>query len=331
MIFTEGSGLNDSVFGKVQNPIKLFLETRGEALEKEAISNVIFNHEKSTHFGEQFGTMTAMEGFKPVGENGAYPDDNMQEGFAKFLQNMTWKDRFVISQEMIEDSVLMDFKKAPQAFLNGYYRTREMYAAAMVGGAIVGNTSVTFRGKTFDATAADDVALFSQSHPSALDSSFVQCNQFSDALSAAAIGKMETAMNLFKGDNGEILDVTPDTIIIPNLYALKNTVFASLGADKDPATSNNGFNYLFGRWNVIVWPYLNQFITSGTSPWIMMDSKYNEAYQTLVWLDRIELTIKSVIDSNTDANSWNGRARFVAGFNDWRGIAVGCVAAGTSL
>ena len=331
MIFTEGSNLNNSVFGKVQNPIKMFLETRGEALEKESISNVIFDHNPSTHFGEQFTTMTAMEGFKPVGENGAYPEDGMQEGFSKFLQNMTWKDRFAVSQEMIDDGILLNLKQAPQAFLNGYYRTREMYAAAMLGGAIQTNTSVTFRGKTFDATSADDVALFSQSHPSKLDASFTQGNLFSDALSATAIGKMETAMQTFKGDAGEILDVTPDTIIIPNIYALKNTVFAALGADKDPATSNNGYNYLFGRWNVIVWPYLNQFIASGTSPWIMMDSKYNEAYKTLIWLDRKELTIRSVIDDNTDANAWHGSARFVAGFNDWRGIAVGGVSSGASL
>lgn len=331
MIFTEGSGLNDSVFGKVQNPIKMFLETRGEALEQEAISNVIFDHNPSTHFGEQFTTMTAMEGFKPVGENGAYPEDGMQEGFSKFLQNMTWKDRFAVSQEMIDDGILMNLKKAPQAFLKGYYRTRELYAAAMVAGAMKLQTSVTFRGKTFDATSSDDVTLFSKVHPSKVDSSFTQSNCFSNALSEDAIGKVETAMNLFKGDTEEILDVTPDTIIIPNDYSLKKTVFAALGADKDPDTSNNGFNYLFGRWNIIIWPYLNQFITAGTSPWIMMDSKYNEVYKSLVWLDRKELTIRSVIDDNTDANAWHGSARFVAGFNDWRGVAVGGVASGDSL
>ncbi|MFR1988885.1 MAG: hypothetical protein ACLS3C_01980 [Oscillospiraceae bacterium] len=38
--------------------------------------------------------MTAMEGFQPVGENGDYPVDGMQEGFSKFLEHMTWKNSF---------------------------------------------------------------------------------------------------------------------------------------------------------------------------------------------------------------------------------------------
>ena len=35
--FTEGSGLQDSIFGKSQEPIKMFLEKRGEAFEQASI------------------------------------------------------------------------------------------------------------------------------------------------------------------------------------------------------------------------------------------------------------------------------------------------------
>ena len=35
--FTEGSGLQDSIFGKSQEPIKLFLEKRGEAFEQQSM------------------------------------------------------------------------------------------------------------------------------------------------------------------------------------------------------------------------------------------------------------------------------------------------------
>ena len=129
----------------------------------------------------------------------------------------------------------------------------------------------------------------------------------------------------FKGDNGEILDVSPDTIIIPNVYSLKNDVFAAIGADKEPTTANNAFNYVYGRWNVIVWPYLNQFINSSDTPWILFDSKYNETYGGAVWLDRVKLEVKSEIAAN-DANEWKGYARFTAGFNDWRAFAVGGIA-----
>ena len=96
------------------------------------------------------------------------------------------------------------------------------------------------------------------------------------------------------------------------------------------ATANNGFNYNFGRWNVIIWGYLNQFITSGTKPWVLADTRYNKEYQGAVWLDRTSLEVTSKIADN-DANVWKGYARFIGGFNDWRFAAVGGVTDGTTL
>lgn len=327
---SEASGLVDSIYGKSQAPIKMFLEKRGEAFEKQSILPHLFSMGTSTHWGEKFTTMTAMEGFKPVGENGAYPTDGMQEGFDKFLEHETWKDSFAISREMIDDAKLMDLKKQPAAFITGYYRTRERFGAALLGGAITGATAVKFGGKTFDAKAADGQALFSKAHPSKLGKK-AQTNLFADAFDVDALAALETKMQDFRGDSGEILDVAPDTILLPNDYQLKKEVFAAIGADKDPATANNGFNYQFGRWNVIVWNYLNEFITEGTKPWVMLDSRYNEEYGGGIWLDRTKLEVRSTLDENTDANVWRGFARFTAGFNDWRFAAVGGVTGGSAL
>ena len=143
-----------------------------------------------------------------------------------------------------------------------------------------------------------------------------------------ALGLVETAMQNFYDDNGEVLTVSPDTIIIANDAAMKKKVFAAIGADKDPNTSNNAFNYVFGRWNVITSPYLNG-LPKGA--WILEDSKFNDNYNGLIWFDRIPLTVSSYIDENTDNNVWKGRSRFVAGCNDWRGIAVAGVTGGTTL
>ena len=323
IIFSEGSNLNNSIYGKSQEPIKMFLEKRAEAFEANSIEKQIFSHQPSTHWAEKFTSMTAMDGFQPVGENGAYPVDGFQEGYSKTLENVTWKDSFAISREMIDDANIMDMRKKPDAFITGFYRTRELFAAALLGAAMR-NTSTTFRGQKFDLTAADGQGLFATAHPSKVKGG-TQTNKFSNAFSASILGAVETAMQNFKGDNGEILDVSPDTIIIPNLYALKNDVFSAIGADKEPTTANNAFNYTYGRWNVIVWPYLNQFINSSDTPWILFDSRYNDTYGGAVWLDRVKLEVKSEIAAN-DANEWKGYARFTAGFNDWRAFAVGGIA-----
>lgn len=330
IIFSEGSGVNDSIFGKSQAPIKMIIEKSGEAYEHESIAKEIFNMEKSSNYAEKITSMTAMDGFKPVGENGVYPEDHMQEGYSKTLEHVTWKDRFSISREMIDDSKLIDLKKRPEAFIAGYGRTRERFAAALLGGGVQGLGSVKFGGRSFDTTTADGQALFSKAHKSSLNKE-TQSNQFADAFSDDALAALECKMQGFKGDNGEILDVTPDTIIIPNNYQLKKAVFAAVGADKDPNTSNNGFNFLFGRWNIIVWAYLDQFIASGTAPWIVMSSKYNKSNMGAVWFDRTPLEVKSVVNDDNDANHWNGYARFTAGFNDWRAFAVGGISGGTAL
>ena len=40
--FTEGSGVNDSVFGKCQAPIRMFIEKRGEAFEQMSMLKHLF-------------------------------------------------------------------------------------------------------------------------------------------------------------------------------------------------------------------------------------------------------------------------------------------------
>lgn len=331
IIFSEGSGLNDSVFGKVQAPVRMFLEKRDEEFEKNSCLKDLFKMGKSDNFGDLFATMTAMDGFEPVGENGAYPSDSMQEGYSKLLVYETFKDSFAISQEIIEDGKLMNLDQKPQQFIAAYHRTRENFGASIYGHALQGKTQMKFgkAGKVFDITSADGLAQFHTAHPSKVGKA-AQSNKFADAFSLDALDRMEEKMQLFKGDNGEQLSVAPDTIVIPLDAELRRKVFAAIGSTDNPLDATHAFNYQYGRWTVICNPYLNQFLASGAKPWMLMDSKYNETYGGAVWNDRIPLTVKSVIDDN-DANRWKGRARFGATFNDWRFCAAGGMTGGTQL
>lgn len=330
IIFSEGSGLNDSVYGKCQAPIRMFLEKRGEQFEQQSVIKNLFKMGTSENFGDLMTSMTAMDGFRPVGENGAYPTDGMQEGYSKLLVHETWKDSFSVSREMIEDGKMLDMKKQPAAFMTSYHRTRELFGAALFGGAINGRSRVKFRGKEFDATCADGSPLFHTAHKPKVKGAN-QCNKFSDQFSVDALGRAESAMHLFKGDDDNILDVAPNTILIPEDADLKKEVFAAIGADQDPVSANNAFNYQYGRWTVIVWSYLNQFISAGIKPWMLLDTVYNETYEGAVWNDRVQLAVRSTIDENTDANVWRGRSRFNATFNDFRFACIGGVPSGTEL
>ena len=328
--FSEGSGLNDSIYGKSQAPIRMMIEDKAESFEEKSILKELFMFDTSKHWAEKYTSMTAMDGFDPVGENGAYPLDGMQEGYSKTLEHVTWKNSFSISRELMEDGKLIDLKKKPVGFVKSYYRTRESLGAALFGAALQGAKVADFRGKKFDATAADGATLFNAAHKSKVKGAN-QSNMFSDAFSVDALAYAEAAMQNFKGDNNELVNVAPNTILIPNDAALKKAVFAAIGADKDPDTNQNGFNYQFGRWNVLVWNYLNQFIADGVQPWILCDLDYNTEYGGAIFTDRTALDVRSTIDENTDANVWRGYSRFTAGFNDWRAFAVGGVSGGTTL
>lgn len=331
IVFSKGSGLQKSIYGDCQGPVKLIIEKKAESFEAKSVLGEIYTMDKSNHASETFTSMTAMNGFEPTGEGGQYPLDGMQEGHSKTIKHMTWKDSFALTQEIIDDTKMIDLKQKPGQFTTGYYRTRETFGAAMMGAAIAGQKELTFGGKKFDTSAADGEAFFSAAHPSIINKKFIQSNKFSDAFSEDALAAAESAMQNFRGDNEEILAIAPTTIVIANDYKLKKAVFAAIGADKDPSSANNGFNFLFGRWRVIVWNDLNRYIKNGVAPWMLLDKSYNEDCKSAIWLDREAFNVKSIIDESNDNNVWKGRARFGVGFNDWRGFCVGGIEGGTAL
>ena len=329
IIFGKMSGLNDSIYGKSAAPIKAFLEEAIKAYTDMSFVEKIFKMVDSDNYAEKFTSLTSLaQGFMPVGEGGAYPKDERQEGYSKTLEHETWKDSFTVTQEMVEDSKLLDLNRTgARGFIDAYALTREKYGAQLLIGAISGTTT-NFRGIEMDCTCNDGLSIFSTAHTSKTGNTGTQSNKFSNTFDEDALGLVETAMQNFTDDNGDVLTVAPDTIVIPNNAAMKKAVFAAIGADKDPNTANNAFNYVFGRWNVITTPYLNG-MPSGA--WFLVDSRYNENYNGLLFCDRIPLTVSSYVDENTDNNVWKGRSRFVAGCNDWRGIAVAGVTGGTTL
>lgn len=329
-IFSVGSGVADSVFGKCQDAIRLMLEQRVESFEKKSMLGEFFNMGTTDNYSDVLTSMTAMNGFDPVGENGAYPADSMEEGYKKYMESMTWKDSFSISMEALEDSKLMDLRRKPANFLKGYYRTRESFGAAILGGAMSGKKVITFRGRKFDISAADGKAVFAVDHKPKV-SGAVQSNLFADGFSVDALDRAEAAMQQFRGDNNELLGVAPTTIAIANDPALKRKVFAAVGADLDPNTANNGFNFQVGRWKIKIWNYLNQYVTGLNEPWMLIDDEFNEEVGGAVWLDRIPLHVTSKVNDSNDANTWYGRSRFNATFNDFRFACLGGITGGTEL
>lgn len=328
-----GSGMNGTIYGDCQVPLKAFLESRGEAFQRESLLPYLYRMEKSRHWAERYSSETAMGDFEPVGEGGDYPKTGFEDGYFRDIVNMTFKQSFSVTQELVEDCLLGTMKQRANKLVTAYGRTREKFGRILYAGGLYGST-VTYKGKTFACGSADGQALFSKTHPNKVNGA-KQTNLYKGTFTNTLLGKIETEMQNIKGDNGELLGVAPDTIWIPNDAALKDAVFSAVGADKEPTSGNNAFNYQFGRWNIIVDPYLTAALTdlgkSSEKPFFLLDSKFIELNDGPIFQDRVPLDIKSVIDTNNDNNVWQGRARFGAGFADWRFVAVGNMSTGTDL
>jgi hypothetical protein len=322
MLFSKTSGVNNSSFGKSQEPIKMFLEQQEEAFQKSSIIPHVFYEDSTTNFAEKYTYETSLGDFEPTGEGGAYPRSSMQEGYSKVIEPEEWKLSFEITQQMVEDGKLGKAKQKAGAFMLSHGRTKEKFAAGLLNFGQSAQMTFGNNSKAFDISCADGLALFATNHPSKTGGYSAQSNYFGNAFSYDALSYVEESMQKLKDDDGNLLNIQPDTIIIPSNSRIKKLVFDAIGAEGIPGTPNNSFNFQYGRWNVVMSPYIvnTSGITAGTDTWFLQDSSYNEAYGGLIWLDRIDLTVKSYIDENTDNNIWKGRSRYGAAPNQWRAI-----------
>lgn len=331
MIFLKSSALNDDIYGKSQYPIQKFLmESEAAAMKEHAVLEEIFTMFPANEWATKFSSFTSKSNFVPTGENGAYPETDQQQGFSKVIEDDTWKSSFKVSKEMIEDAKMFDIRKEASNFTASYYRTRSQFGAYVINNGA--STSMSFGGKSFDITCNDGLALFSAAHTYKVTSG-TWSNYYNAGFSYDNLCRVEELMQKYVDDNGNYVDIQPDTIIIPNNARIKRLVADAVWTkgDERPGTGDHSYNYQAGRWKVITWNYLSNpsGITSGYDVWYLMDSRYN-AMNGLMFCDRKPLEVKSYVDENTDANIWKGRARFAAAPVDPRAIVMCAAGVGTT-
>lgn len=264
MIFSKASGLNDSIYGKSQDPIRFFLQQEEEAYKKASQIDKVFNRIDSNKYGEKFSELTSKGDFKDVGEGGAYPRTSQQVGYEKLIEPYEWKNSFEVTETMIEDAKMFDVKSMASDFSLSHFRTQEKFAACFL---IYGNAATfVFGGKTYDCTCRDGLSLFNNAHTSATGGA-TQDNLDTLVFSYDNLAIVEERMQKFTDHDGNLLNIQPDTIIIPNNAAIKKLVADAVFTDRgQPGIADNSFNFHGERWNVIVWNQLSK-LSATNDPW----------------------------------------------------------------
>lgn len=337
MIISKISGLNNTAFGNVSAPIVQYLTEQDLAAKANSKVELIFPIEKSTGFGEGYSGQTGLANFTPGGEGESYTENDFQDNYDKtILNDVTWRNSFPVTLEMVEDVKMGKIKTAASAFVDSYHNTLEEYAGDFLTKAIA--TTQTFGGKTFNIAGGDSKALFATDHPYSKADSRTQSTLFNAEFNYENLTYIEAIASDIRDSIGRKINFRYDTLILPysNRYdALQlQKVFEALNADGNPNTADRAGNYHAGRWNIIWWNFLGSpaGMTANKSWWMMADSNYIKKYKPFVLQKRVDLTVDSYVENKTDTNYWKGRARQkLDTTNEYRGIVACIPGLGTAL
>ena len=349
LIFNIEEAIKNSGFNVLQEPIKMILDNQTEAYEKESIISKVFVVKTTDRYMEEYRSLTSMDGFKPTEDMEVAPISDFEESYFKQFTTQIWTNSFVISKQTMEDGNLMDVDMKASAFIKGYNRTREQYAVAMIGaglGNVYDDLKITkSAGLGMDTTTGEiegtrqqyfhnkhkTVKLKGEKAPRV-----TQSNKFTATINMVngttanieeqvldVLGQVEAKMAVYKDDKGNIVPVDVDTIVIGKNYRLVDILTRGLKSRYGSAMDGNGINTQYGKYKIVVSPYLSAIegFRDQDGGMLLLSSDRNREGLGLVWFDRKPLEVRSYKDDKTEANVWAGRARWGAGYGDYRAMS----------
>ena len=348
IIYNIEEAIKNSAFNVLQEPIKMILDNQKEAYEQNSIISKFFVMKTTDRYMEEYRSQTSMDGFKPTEDMEVAPISDFEESYFQQYTFQIWTNSFVISKQTMEDGKLMDVDMKANAFIKGYNRTREQYAVSMIGAAL-GNTyedlKITAKsGKGMDTVTGDiegeKQQYFHGQHKTVQlrdgRPQITQSNKFTATLNFTdgvtpdleekvldVLGQVESIMATYKDDKGNITPVEVDTIFVGQNYRLIDILTRGLKSKYGASMDGNGINTQYGKYKLVVSPYLSGIdgfkdVDNGI---ILASSSRNREGLGAVWFDRKPLEVRSYKDDKTEANVWAGRARWGAGFGDFRAMS----------
>ena len=332
IIISKGSGLNDDTWKDTGTAVTMWMKDADKEKTKfdEELS-AIYKVEDSDKWAEKSSGLTAFGDFQPTKEGENAPLDDIQEGYPKLIEHEAFAKKCIITAEMREDNKVIEMKNRAGLFVKSYKRTRAKFGTAALVGGISGSFTFGDRGQVFDATTGDGLSLFNTAHPGKKYGS-TQSNKFSNELGndASILYTLASIGYNFRNDSGEKCGYTFDTIYIPsNRPAMEDFLRRLIHSDQIVGSGNNDINTQKGRWKLV--PLTFWDAASGTNPYILGSSEFQDEFGASVFFDRIPLTVKDQLNIDNHNLEFSGRFRISCGFRDWRHLIVGGIAGGTDV
>ena len=343
IIFNIDESVRNSAFNILQEPVKMILENETEAFEKESIIPKVFVMKTTDKYREEYRSTTTMDGFQPTEDMEPANLSDFEEGYSKQYLFQTWTNAFIVSKQTIEDNQLMSIEPRAMGFIKSYGRTREIYAVNLLGAAL-GKDNLAYNLSSKNGKGMDTVdgtldgekqQYFHNKHKTVKlhdgRAQIEQSNKYSiagmdidnttdedlDAQVMDVIGQIASKMATFKDDKGNIIPCKPTRIVMGEDYRLHDTLVRAMKNKYGMAGESGSAKY-----EIFVSPYLSavEGFTDADHAILLIDPERNREGMGATWFDRVSLQVDSYVDKKTKANVWDGRARFGAGFGDFRAI-----------
>lgn len=172
-------------------------------------------------------------------------DERKPSGFqeqAFSVTNKTWESTIAIDRDAIEDDRYAEIVQ----------KVKEMAETARAYYAERCFTVLAEGDQTTYGSCYDGLEFFDTQHKEGHYYTTVQSNLGTSALTADNLSAARTAMRKFRDDRGNVLNIIPDTLIVPP--DLEDTAAKLLKSTTSDASGN--INVHKGKYNLIVTPYI---------------------------------------------------------------------------
>ena len=269
----------------------------------------LFGVRGSTKRTEHFMSMGSV-GRVPVFD-GTVPYTDFRGGYKTSILNYEFALGMTVERALVDDEQYSEINQRAQGLGDAFAVTREIDAADVFINGFTDSGSTRYGEST---NGADGVGLLSTAHPfSPSNTGDTQSNEGTLSLSLANMDTTRQAMLNYTDDQGELLGISPDLLLIPPELERTANQIVSERANFEPGSAQFDVNMFAGRLTPIVWNRLTD-----SNAWFMIDSRLMA--QRLIWLNRQPPEFARQDDFDGLQAKFRGYMRYGIGWTDWRWI-----------
>lgn len=269
-----------------------------QAVAGDSLLNQLYNVQTSGRAVERrlgVGGMSDVPVYK-----GAIEYDAFETGYRTDYTHVEYAKGIAVERKLIDDDEYGVISGRASKLGLAFNRTIEKSAVST----FVNAFSASYAG-------ADGVALCAANHPYSPTNAATQGNKGSSALTESAVTATRQLMLKFKDDRGEVMNIAPDTLLVP--VELEEAARVIVESGQRSGTANNDANTNRG-YRVVVSRYL-----SDPNDWFLIDSGMARQYLNWFWRVRPEFAEDPSSDYSLVAR-YRGYMRYSFGFDTWQWI-----------